>query len=278
MSTPVIKRYFSEDLLKRVKADFKFLIDKIMQSGFEYDLQIRGTYFNLYYKGNSIGKISYAKSKELYKIEIHNKFINNKIKTIFNPQIGEYLRFSLPREQLHRFYSSANLSSMAQKVKKVNFKEELTFEQMLITDNINRPEFIIIDRQIADKVDRNQMDLLALIRKKDNDYQFCVIEVKLGNNPELREKICVQLGNYVNKVKKYFKNYKKCYQEISRQKQQLGLIDKNLKVNIVKGVSGMVVVIGYSGIANRHIKELKQKAPEIRILHLKNTINLSKVI
>jgi len=280
MSEPVIKRYFSEDIFKNIETDIKFLIGKIIQSGFEYDLQIRNNYFNIYYKGNSIGKISYTKTKQLYKIEIHNKFINGSIKKESKPNRDKKGRlvFSLSREKLHRFYCSANLSSMAGMVKKVNFKEELTFEQMLITDNVNRSDLIIIDRQVRDRVDRNQMDLLALIQKTDNDYQFYVIEVKLGNNDDLKGKVVKQLRDYVNKVKKYFDDYKKCYQENFRQKQELGLIDKNLKVNIVKGVSGMIVVLGYSGIAEKRIKELKKKEPDIRVLHLRNIIDLSKAI
>src|SRR3989304_62609 len=49
---PIIKRFFSPDIFEAVtfKQDFKFMIDKIIKSGFEYDMQIREDYFNLYYK------------------------------------------------------------------------------------------------------------------------------------------------------------------------------------------------------------------------------------
>lgn len=280
MSELIIKRYFSEDIFQKIKSDFKFLIDKIIQSGFEYDLQIRNNYFNLYYKGNSIGKISYDKMQQLYKVKINRKFINEKIKEQFNPKEEKYyFIFSLSKKQLHLLFKSQNLSSMEQKVKEVNFQEEIAFEQMLMTDNINRTDLIIIDRQVMDKSDeKTKMDLLVLKQKNNNDYQFCVIEVKLGNNPELRIKVISQLNGYVNRITNYFEDYKKCYELNFKQKQELGLIDKNLNINIVPDVLGVVVVGGYCRIAQKSIVELKEKCPTIKVLHLKNEIDLSKAI
>lgn len=69
-----IRRYFSEDVLERIKSGFKFLIDKIIKSGFEYDLQIRNNYFNLYYKGNSLAKVT-PKVKEMYEVRINKKIL-----------------------------------------------------------------------------------------------------------------------------------------------------------------------------------------------------------
>lgn len=278
----IIKRYFSEDIFNHIKSDFRFLIDKIIQSGFEYDLQIRNNYFNLYYKGNSLGKISYSTKTQLYKAEIHNKFINKKIKERFTPKEGTYLVFTLRKEQLHPLFSSQNLSSMAQKVKNVNYQEEIAFEQMIMTDNVKRQDLIIIDRQIVDATSKTKMDLLALtqMQKEDNDYQFCVIEVKLGNNPELKCAVSDQLKEYTDRISDNFEDYKKCYEKNFTQKQELGLFDaqslKSLKINIVPGVQGLVVVLGYSGIAKESIGELRKKDPTIKILHLKNIIDLSK--
>ena len=278
----IIKRYFSENIFNHIKSDFGFLIDKIIRSGFEYDLQIRNNYFNLYYKGNSIGKISYSTKTQLYKVKIHNKFINKKIKERFTPKEGTYLVFMLRKEQLHPLFSSQNLSSMAQKVKNVKHQEEIAFEQMIMTDNVKRQDLIIIDRQIVDATGRTKIDLLALTQtqKKDNDYQFCVIEVKLGNNPELKGAVSGQLKGYIDRISDNFEDYKKCYEKNFTQKQELGLFDdpslKSLKINIVPGVQGLVVVLGYSGIAKESIDELKKKDPTIKILHLKNIIDLSK--
>ncbi len=281
MNKTIIRRYFSVDTYEAIRNDFRFLIKKIKQSGFEYDLQIRNNYFNLYYKGNSLGKISYNKKLKQYRIGIHTKFINDKIKKRkgFKPErSGNYLIFKLSPSQLHPLFSSRNLASMSQKVKEVNFKEEISFEQMLMTDNLNREDLIIIDRQIVDTTDRSKMDLLALRQKKNHDYSFCIIEVKLGNNSELKGYVIGQLDSYIQKISRSFEQYKKCYELNLRQKQGLGLIDRNLEINIVPGVIGIVVVGGYSGIAEKSIRELKSKSPSIKIIHLKNVIDFSKIV
>lgn len=278
MQKPIIRRYLSENVFPHIKNDFQFLVNKIIQSGFEYDLQIRDNYLNLYYKGNSLGKISYKPKTQLYRIEIHHKFINEAIKRRFQPTGNTRLVFTIPSKKLHPLFSSANLASMAQIVKDVNYQEETTFEQMLMTDNVNRHDLIIIDRQIADSISSTKMDLLALAKKGNTDYQFCIIEVKLGNNPELKVDVIKQLNGYKKRISDYFEDYKKCYEINLKQKQELGLIDNRVNVNIIPDVLGIVVVGGYSGIAKEHIKQLKAKAPSIKILHFINKINISDAI
>jgi hypothetical protein len=70
---------------------------------------------------------------------------NIHIKERFKPQEGTYLTFIIPKKQLHPLFSQANLTSMSQKVKTVFFQEEIIFEQMIMTDNVGRNDFIIID-------------------------------------------------------------------------------------------------------------------------------------
>ena len=279
MKNPVIKRYISDnEAFKTIKNDFGFLVKKIKDSGFEYDLQIRDGYFNLYYKGNSIGKISYKKTQKKYEVRIHKRFIDDKIKKRFSPVYKHsYLIFKIPSKQLHPLFSSQNLNSMANKVKKVYFQEEVIFEQMLITDNIDRKDLIIIDRQVMDKVSKTKMDLLALKKKENNDYQFCVIEVKLGNNPELKGDVISQLKGYVKRIEDHFDDYKKCYEQNFKQKQEIGLIDKPDNINIVRDIIGVVVVMGYSGIAKQSIEELKQKDSSIKVIQLSNRLDPKKL-
>ena len=136
MSKPIIRRYFSDDIFNVIRDDFAFLVKKIIESGFEYDLQLRDNYFNMYYKGNSLGKVSYNKTAGNYNITIHHKFLNERIIDRFKPERKkDYFEFRLPSKQLHPLFSSQNLSSMGQKVKEIAFQEETTFEQMLMTDN-----------------------------------------------------------------------------------------------------------------------------------------------
>lgn len=275
----VIKRYFSEDKFKTVKSDIQFLVEKVIQSGFEYDLQIRDNYFNLYYKGNSVGKISLAKRTGLYNVSIHSKFISEKIKIRFSPKSsGSYLEFNISPKQLHPLFSSSNLKSMGQRVKEVFYQEEVTFEQMLMTDNVGRDDFIIIDRQVVDKTAKTQMDLLALSKTIKNDYQFCILEVKLGNNPELQGDVIDQLHGYIKRISSNFSDYKICYERNLKQKQVLGLLSSKLNVNIIPDVTGLVVVLGYSGVAKSSIQSLKSKDPSIKVLHLRNHIDPRKAL
>lgn len=277
MQKPVIQRYFPEDTLRIIKSDFGFLIDIIMQSGFEYDMQLRNNYFNLYYKGNSLGKVSYNKAQKSYLVTIHKKFVNPKIEKRFGPEeTKNYLKFCLSKKKLKSFFSVSNLRTMGQKIKEVNYQEETTFEQMLMTDNMGRSDLIIIDRQVCDIGMRKRMDLLALTQQKNNKYQLCVLEVKLGNNPELKSDVAKQLRGYMQRISDNFADYKKCYEINYRQKQKLGLFKNGLGISIVRPVSGVVVVGGYSGMAQDNIKMLKQQAPDIRVLQLKNRIDLSK--
>ena len=70
----VIKRYLSDKNLKRFETDFKSLIKTVNNSNGELDIAIRSNYLNIYYKGNSLAKISF-KALDKYKVGIHKKFL-----------------------------------------------------------------------------------------------------------------------------------------------------------------------------------------------------------
>jgi hypothetical protein len=273
---PVIRRYFSDHVFQPIKNDFAFLIDKIKQSGFELDLELRDNYFNLYCRGNSLGKVSYSTKTGLYAVSVHKKFVGDDVRKRFKHQErGEYLTFHLPSRDLHPFFSSKNLTSMGQKVKAVNYQEEIAFEQMLMTDNVGRTDLIIIDRQVRDTASSTKMDLLALSRKKGNEFNFCVIEVKLGNNRELEGAVLTQLQGYIERIASNHDAYKRCYELNISQKQALELLPAALSIDIVPGVIGLIVVGGYSGIADKKVRALVGRNPSIKVLHLKNVIHLS---
>lgn len=279
MKRPVISRYLSPIIFTAVQSDLGFLVKRIKESGFEYSLEIRDDYLNLYYKGNSIGKISYKEGQKVYEIKIHRKFIVDRIIKRFSPKIiGNYITFILSNKQLHSLFSSKNLLSMGQMVKAIQFQEEIVFEQMLITDNANRDDLIIIDRQVVDRNSSTKMDLLAIKQTESSKYQFCIIEVKLGNNQELKEDVFYQLKEYVERITKNFSQYKTSYKRSIIQKQELGLLPNNLKIEIVEGVLGIVVVGGYSGLAQKNISELKAKHPDIKVLHITNEIKFENII
>jgi len=271
-----IKRYLSDDNLKRIKKDFNFLFKLIDTSYGEFDFAIRDNYFNIYYKGNSLAKVE-PKNNDSYKVSINAKFFDHT--KADNPSFYFSKKNSeniiLLSKQLHRFFQRKHLTEFASRIKKVHNGEEIDFEQSLITDNLNREDFIFIDRQVTDtKLKRKRLDLLALKQVKGNQYKFVVAEVKLGNNGELKSKVASQLDGYVKHINNNFSDYKKCYEKHFKQKQELGLIKKPVidNINIIKPVEGIILVGGYSGIAIKQINELKSTYSNLKVKQFTNEI------
>ena len=270
-----IHRYFSKSKLQRIKNDFKFLIKLINSSYGEFDFAIRNNYFNIYYKGNSLAKIE-PKKDDLYKISINAKFFDGtKADNSIFYTSKRNNNIVLTNKQLHRFFQRKHLTELASRIKKVHNGEEIDFEQSLITDNLNKEKVIIIDRQITDYIlKRKRLDLLALVQKERNKYQFLVMEVKLGNNSELKNKVASQLDEYLKHIQSNFDDYKKCYEIHFEQKKELGLIDipKSKNIEIVKPVKGIILVGGYSGIAKKQIDELKRTFRNLEVKQFTNEL------
>ena len=146
--------------------------------------------------------------------------------------------------------------------------DELAFEQMLITDNLDREDLILIDRQVTDtKLAGRRMDLLALTQKEENQYQFLVLEVKMGNNPELKDKVAQQLSTYVDHIDKHFSAYKICYEKHYLQKKGFMPLEGAEwdEIEIVPDVHGMIVVGGHSRIAKEQINNLHVTHPKLKV-------------
>src|SRR3972149_11352243 len=123
MDIPVIRRYFSKDSFKSIKNDLKFLIGIIIKSGFEYDLQIRDDYFNLYYRGNSLAKVTPPKpDHNSYEISIHEKFFSgtgaekDKRWRLTSERKGDYISLNLSGDLLHPFFQIKHLKEFGSKI------------------------------------------------------------------------------------------------------------------------------------------------------------------
>ena len=278
-SETVIRRYFSLDTERwnKMKKDLSPLVEHINRSGGEYSLQLREDYFNIYYQGNSLAVVRPLKNGT-YEASIHRRFAEgdtlrklerysiNKPSQSAGPK-GNYVKFSIASADIPRFFRDSNINSLSSRIRAVHNGEEITSEQMLITDNPPSEKFIIIDRQVADHVNRAQIDLLALLRGSTDKFHFQVIELKLGRNPELYEKVGWQLNKYVNHIRKYIGDYACCYEKNYRQKKELGLFPAELPTTIEidrneNTVEGLVVACGYSGLAHKAVQHLRQKIEE----------------
>lgn len=272
MDKPVIERYLSEDHLKRAQHDMNPVVKLLNGSYGEFSLQLRNDYFNIYYQGNSLAKVEFN-AGGTYSASIHSKFIEGMIARLdacsdikHQPGIelpNGYVRFRVRPSELHRFFQRAHLERISGNIRRVHNGEEITMEQVIVTDNPPDEDFIIIDRQVADHENFSRVDLLALKRGADGQYHFVAIELKLGRNPELREKAGEQVAGYVEHIKKHIVDYKTCYEKNYRQKKELGLFDGrylpdcvaiNIKPDSVKGI---VISNGYSQIASESLKSLR---------------------
>ena len=261
-----MKRYFNDKNFKRLCEDFKFLVDKIKNYKGELDIRLRDNYFNLYYKGNSLAKVTPRTND--YEISIHKKFCKEIFKndSCFAIKDNDKLKncfFYVKNSALPQFFQKKYLDKLFSNIKEVNYSEETTFEQMLMTDNLDRSDLIILDRQVTETGMDGKLDLLALRQKKDNYFSFEVIEVKLGNNKELARDVGQQLKNYSCHIESNIDNWICSYKETYRQMKILKLFEKQPweEIEIEKEVKGIVVVGGYSGIAKGSIKNLKKNYP-----------------
>jgi hypothetical protein len=276
----VIRHYLKldTDRWEKTKRYLLPLVRLINNSGGEYSLQLREGYFNIYYQGNSLARVTPNKNGT-YTASIHKKFAQGEtLKKLERYSVNKpsqhagnhsgYVYFNIRPQNLRLFFQRSNINSLSSRIRAVHNGEEITFEQVLITDNLPSENFVIIDRQVADHVNRAQIDLLALRRDTvDNPFHFLLIEVKLGRNPELCEKVGRQLSGYVDHIRKYIKDYVACYKENYRQKKELGLFDSSLPDTIdidaeEETLEGMVVVCGYSQLGAQAIANLRQKMAE----------------
>ena len=267
----IIKRYLSDSNLQRLIRDFGFLADTIRQSYGELDLSLRNGYFNLYYKGNSLAKVVFKPSGN-YEVLVHAKFLSEtgiRGDKRFKPvKRRDYFQITVQHKHLRAFFQSKYLKKLCANIKKVHYGEEIAFEQSLITDNLSREDIIFIDRQVTDPgLQRKRIDLLALSQVKGGQYRFMVVEVKLGNNLELRQQVSKQIAQYISHIEKYFKDYKECYKRHFAQKKQFGLIDmpKTSSIEIIPGVKGLIIVGGYSKIGSAMIRDLKKSCPSLLV-------------
>ena len=276
-----MRRYLNEEKPKkreilsnfeRLQKHFGFLVTTVKASYGELDLQLRDDYFNVYFRGNSLVKVSFLRNGE-YAVEIHKKFSQGTRaeRRLSDETPGENMssRLRVKHNELHALLQRETINKLKRNIRKVNYGEEITFEQLLISDNPPNDEFFIIDRQVTDSdLKGKRMDLLALENAGGNRYRFVVIEVKLGKNPELREKVAKQLAEYVSHIldDATFAKYKACYERNYRQKHELGLLDlSHESIEIEQGVRGLVVVGGYSALGSEQAAELTKNHPDIEV-------------
>jgi hypothetical protein len=196
------------------------LTRKVIQDP-DLDLQIRQNYLNIYYKGNSLLKLSETR-KNRYQVNIHPKFLGDQpISGLDDEASVEAFLVRIPR--LKENIITHGKSSL-----------EIEYEQLIIRANNNEPrnntEYFIIDRQYtAEK--RERFDLTGIFwsrskkRSKGQEVPLCLIEIKFALNREIRQ-LHRQLSAYHQSLQDQFQNIVTESQHVFRQKLDLGLYNQ----------------------------------------------------
>ena len=189
----------------------------------DLDLEIRKDYLNVYFKGNSLLKLTEARSHNgespRYLLDIHPKFLNG------TANIPEALTDHRTTEQFLQ-----NISALKQNII-IHGKQSLEseYEQLLIRANNaeerNNSEYFIIDRQYA--VGNERFDLLAVCwdrkgRRRGQEVPLCLMELKFALNPDIAD-IHEQLTRYYDAVTPRVAGMAEEAERVFGQKLALGL-------------------------------------------------------
>ena len=182
----------------------------------DLNLEIRDNYINVYYKGNSLLKLSETSSSQ-YKAVIDKKFL-------------EGLSFPLVFTQgnIDQFLSAIPL--IKQNIVKVGKRSlEIEYEQMIIRANNYEPrnnsEYFIVDKQYA--VKEGRYDLMGIFwertrRRRNQEVPVCLMEIKFALNTDISE-VHEQLHRYYKSIKPRAAEFATEMQLVFQQKIDLGL-------------------------------------------------------
>jgi hypothetical protein len=205
-----LKKGFLAGILRRVNEDK------------DLDLQIRNNYINIYYKGNSLLKLTEINSKQ-YLVKIHSKFTSGlKIpsKLIDDNTTNSFLE---------------NIPFLKENIIKYGSTLEIEYHQMIIRANNleknNNTEYFIVDREYDDT--QGRLDLAGFFwsrqgRKKEQYVIPCFMEVKFALNPDIKD-LCNQLNRYYESIKEHPELLSKELETIFKQKLKLGLFNKPIE-------------------------------------------------
>lgn len=209
-------RELSSNFMNELKSGFLSGILEKVHHDKDLDLQIRDGYINIYYKGNSLLRIT-----EKHEITVHEKFLNGvKIPYVLNDAAkAESFLKALP-------IIKENIIVCGNK------SLEIEYEQMIIRANNleprNNSEYFILDRQYAIRQDR--FDLTGFLwarngRSRNQQVPLAFMEVKFALNSDINE-IHNQISRYYNSIKSNLPNMALETETILKQKIQLGMFNQ----------------------------------------------------
>jgi hypothetical protein len=277
---PIINRHLSKASFERAKHDLRFLVSYVRNSHGELAIEFRGpSELSVYDRGFRLAQVRFGRDGD-YRVRTHKKFIKStpledseEFPTVPD-SAKDYATFAVPAKSIHRLLQANHVARMRTRIKDIRHKEEVGIAHFIAADTMQGREVVVIDREVGDSdVDHRgeRLDLLALQRRDDGQYRFLAIEVKLGNNPELDtvtqtrrgERSAVgQVEGYRDQIEKCFEAYRDCYRTSVAQKIGLGLLDNWAEPpEIVRDTKALLVVAGYTGMAQRHLDVIARDHP-----------------
>ena len=214
-------RKLSVTFINSLKSGFLAGITKKVIADSDLTLEIRDNYINIYYKGNSLLKLSESISGR-YKADINEKFRDG---------LDIPLDF-VDQETTAKFLKNIPLLK-ENVIRHGKHSLEIEYEQLIIRANNfeprNNSEYFIIDRQYV--VGKQRFDLTGIFwdrkaRRKGQEVDLCFIEVKFALNQDLSE-VHNQLKGYYEAIRTRAKNIAEEGETIFRQKLELGLYNQS---------------------------------------------------
>jgi hypothetical protein len=209
-------RGLSDTFLTCLKTGFLSGITEDVKRDQDLNLEIRDSYINIYYKGNSLLKLDETKSFR-YKAEISPKFVE-----------GINIPIFFTEANIDRFIRE--IPNIKQNIVKLGKRSlEIEYEQMIIRANNfeprNNSEYFIVDRQYVDPAGR--FDLTGIFwemhhRKRNQEVPVCLMELKFALNSDIKE-VHDQLSRYYTAIKPRAAEIAVEMQKVFRQKLELGL-------------------------------------------------------
>ena len=222
-------------------------------------LEIRLNAINLYFKGNSLLKLSQIRDGT-YKATIH-------------PTLSGGVHIPDPIRQSPEV---ASIAAILPKVREaiLNLRgsgSEIEYEQMIIRAN-NREsrlatDFLMVDRQICMPGEEGRFDLTGLylprrVWHRTKTAALALIETKFGLNPDIAE-IHDQLSGYYRALANHLSDVAETTQMILRQKVKLGLISHG--EDRLRAYQDLKVSANISDV--RFVIALVDYAPESKLLN-----------
>jgi hypothetical protein len=206
--------------MSNLKDGFLSGITQAVVADKDLDLHIRDNYLNVYYKGNSLLKLSES-NEYRYIADIHPKFLGGMSIPDLTDQgsTDEFIK-KIPaiKDNIIHFGKSSL---------------EIEYEQLIIRANNNEmrnnTEYFIVDRQYT--LGRDRIDLMGMFwprakRRQGQIVSPCVIEVKFALNTDISE-VHNQLNRYYQLVKENASEIAEDLELSFRQRLELGLYEQH---------------------------------------------------